>query len=253
VDQQRQEFAAVMKIAREIFGDNAFRKKEKKSFASSSTIVPISTSMWDAQYCAIAELMAQYSLLDFTKSKDRIAAALQDNLQNGFFATDDNKTTASKFVQRKHKLKTLICNAIDGSNNNNSNNNRQRGVGGGGGGDERSLHGGAAAANTSTTTMPDQRRRSFPPEWRRRLFVNQKGMCALCCQSLVWSRLDETDYSHMDHIHPYSKGGRTVFSNAQLVHATCNRSKGNKHEEEKKAVVMDETWVTLLQGDNNIN
>jgi hypothetical protein len=249
VDQQRQEFAAVMKIAREIFGDNAFRKKEKKSFASSSTIVPISTSMWDAQYCAIAELMAQYSLLDFTKSKDRIAAALQDNLQNGFFATDDNKTTASKFVQRKHKLKTLICNAIDGSNNNS---NRQRG--GGGGGDERSLPGGAAAATaTPTTTMQDQRRRSFPPAWRRHLFVNQKGMCALCRQSLDWSRvLDETDYAHLDHIHPYSKGGKTVFSNAQLVHAICNRSKGNKLEEEEKAVVMDQTWVTLLQGKNNI-
>lgn len=206
--------------------------------------------MWDAQYCAIAELMAQYNLLDFTKSKDRIAAALQDDLQSGFFATDDNKTTASKFEVRKHELKTLIRNAMDGNNKNN-NNNRQRN--GGGGGDEQSLPGGAAAA-TTTRTMPDQRRRNFPPEWRRRLFVDQKGVCALCRQSLDWYRvLGETDYAHMDHIHPYSKGGRTVFSNAQLVHAICNRSKGNKQVEEEKAAVMDQTWVTLLQGDNNIN
>jgi hypothetical protein len=32
----------------------------------------------------------------------------------------------------------------------------------------------------------------------------------------------------VDHIHPWSRGGRTVLSNAQLLCRACNSSKGNK-------------------------
>jgi 5-methylcytosine-specific restriction endonuclease McrA len=42
------------------------------------------------------------------------------------------------------------------------------------------------------------------------------------------NRLDETDYVHLDHKQPYSKGGPTNYANAQLVHSICNRSKSNK-------------------------
>jgi Protein of unknown function DUF262 len=113
VEQQRNEFVSVIKIARQVLGDNAFRKgkeKEGNDIEQSTTKknpgkketsdYAILATMWDAQYCAIAELMAhhpRYEELDFVKSKDRIAAALQDNIRYGFFATDDNKTTASKF------------------------------------------------------------------------------------------------------------------------------------------------------------
>jgi HNH endonuclease len=225
VEQRRHEFVSVMKIARQIFGDIAFRKgKEKEdndieqSTTKKNTVkketsdYAISTTMWDAQYCAIAELMAhhpRYVELDFVKSKDRIAAALQDNIRYGFFATDDNKTTASKFELRKHELKTLIQKAME--------TNGPRG--------ERSHHG-VTVTTTATTTL-DQRR-SFPPEWRRRLFVEQNGQCGLCGQSMAESRLDETGYVHMDHKQPYSMGGPTIYTNAQLVHSICNRSKSNK-------------------------
>jgi 5-methylcytosine-specific restriction endonuclease McrA len=223
VEQRRREFVTVMKIARQIFGDNAFRKgkeKEGNDIEQSTTKknpgkketsdYAIAATMWDAQYCAIAELMAhhpRYEELDFVKSKDRIAAALQENIRTGFFATDDNKTTASKFELRKHELKTLIQKAME-----------KNGHCG-----ERSHHG-----RTVTTTIALDQRRSFPSEWRSRLFAEQDGQCGLCGQSMDESRLDETDYVHMDHKQPYSKGGPTIYANAQLVHSICNRSKSNK-------------------------
>jgi Protein of unknown function DUF262/HNH endonuclease len=222
VAQQRNEFVSIMKINRQIFGDNAFRKgkekedddievkKTKRNRGKKKTSdYAISATMWDAKYCAIAELMAhhpRYKELDFVKSKDRIAAALQETIRNGFFATDDNKTTTNKFELRKHELKTLIQKAIE--------TNGHRG--------ERSHHGGAA------TTIALDQRRSFPPEWRQRLYAEQNGQCGLCGQSMDESRLDETDYVHMDHKQPFSKGGQTVYANAQLVHSICNRSKSNK-------------------------
>ncbi len=49
-----------------------------------------------------------------------------------------------------------------------------------------------------------------------------KCECAICQDSFF---LDELE---MDHIKPWSLGGRTVLSNAQLLCSACNRKKGNK-------------------------
>ncbi len=35
------------------------------------------------------------------------------------------------------------------------------------------------------------------------------------------------DYSHIDHIKPWSKGGETVLENLQTLCATCNLGKSN--------------------------
>ena len=51
---------------------------------------------------------------------------------------------------------------------------------------------------------------------------NGKYRCAGCHQLFYDTELT------MDHVTPWSKGGRTVLSNAQLLCRVCNSSKGNK-------------------------
>lgn len=139
VQELKEEFERVMKIARMVFGEDAFRKKTGSAKKSVDTV--ISNTMWDAKYCAIAELMAKYKELDFTRSKDDIALLLKTSLIDGFFSTDDNKTTASKFDQRKDELKKIIRTAIESS--------------------------------------PRDSRRVFPPEWKQELFDAQSGKCPI--------------------------------------------------------------------------
>ena len=67
------------------------------------------------------------------------------------------------------------------------------------------------------------RQRVFTPE-QRRLMWNAAGgsRCRSCGKVLSW--LDFT----LDHIDPYSKGGRSRLNNAALMCRPCNSSKGNR-------------------------
>lgn len=47
--------------------------------------------------------------------------------------------------------------------------------------------------------------------------------CGICGQTIL-----NIEDCEVDHIVPYSKGGRTILENAQLVHSYCNKSKGNR-------------------------
>lgn len=71
--------------------------------------------------------------------------------------------------------------------------------------------------------------RIFTSEQKRELIKNKSLMnpagkceCQLCHK---WFYPEELE---MDHIEPWSKGGRTELSNAQLLCRTCNARKGNK-------------------------
>jgi len=64
--------------------------------------------------------------------------------------------------------------------------------------------------------------RIFPFSVKRKLFENDP-ICQICKQRIL--HVDDTE---VDHIIPYSKGGKTDIDNAQLAHRYCNRSKGNK-------------------------
>lgn len=61
--------------------------------------------------------------------------------------------------------------------------------------------------------------RFFDFEFRRSLF-EKSPTCKLC-----GNEIHSLDDSTVDHIHPYSKGGRTVPANAQLAHRSCNARK----------------------------
>jgi 5-methylcytosine-specific restriction endonuclease McrA len=40
--------------------------------------------------------------------------------------------------------------------------------------------------------------------------------------------------AEVDHIIPFSKGGKTELSNGQITHRYCNRAKNNRTEEAAK-------------------
>ena len=62
----------------------------------------------------------------------------------------------------------------------------------------------------------------------RKQLYDASPMCAIC-QNQIHSFDDCT----VDHIHPYSKGGKTVLTNAQLAHRSCNARKNNSLQIEK--------------------
>ena len=75
---------------------------------------------------------------------------------------------------------------------------------------------------------PSLDRRTFPDNktWRKKLYDKQEGLCAICKQALDAHRIADGEYAHLDHRIPHSKGGKSNFENAQLVHADCNLEKG---------------------------
>jgi hypothetical protein len=67
--------------------------------------------------------------------------------------------------------------------------------------------------------QPKNEPRVFSYQVKKRLF-EQNPTCALCGQSI--QLLDDAE---VDHIRPYSLGGKTDLENAQLTHRYCNRAK----------------------------
>jgi hypothetical protein len=61
--------------------------------------------------------------------------------------------------------------------------------------------------------------RFFDLTFRRQLF-DESSICKLC-----GNQIHAFDDSTVDHIHPYSKGGKTRPDNAQLAHRSCNARK----------------------------
>jgi len=63
--------------------------------------------------------------------------------------------------------------------------------------------------------------RLFSPEQRRILWnTSDDRRCTVCKTAVTWSDLQ------MDHVNPFSKGGRTTLANAALTHRHCNARKG---------------------------
>lgn len=61
--------------------------------------------------------------------------------------------------------------------------------------------------------------RTFPEDIRLAVFEEQGGLCALC------GRPYDFEFMEADHIVPWSKGGRTVKENCQMLCRDCNRHK----------------------------
>jgi 5-methylcytosine-specific restriction endonuclease McrA len=73
-------------------------------------------------------------------------------------------------------------------------------------------------------------RRSFSPEVRRLLWnTEEKKACTVCGEVLAWGNFQ------VDHIVPYSRGGRTTLDNAALICRECNARKGARKPARQRA------------------
>ena len=70
---------------------------------------------------------------------------------------------------------------------------------------------------------PDGRRDTISKRLRAAVLERDGYVCQLCFEPV-----DPGDV-HLDHIKPWSKGGRTVMSNLQVAHSRCNMRKGAKY------------------------
>lgn len=64
--------------------------------------------------------------------------------------------------------------------------------------------------------------RSVPPSWKPKILASRNGRCAHCNKVL------EPRGYHIDHIIPFTRGGRTVMENLQALCPECNTKKGNR-------------------------
>jgi 5-methylcytosine-specific restriction endonuclease McrA len=64
--------------------------------------------------------------------------------------------------------------------------------------------------------------RFFELAYRRALY-DESPICLLC-----GNQIHSFEDSTVDHITPYTKGGRTVSANAQLAHRGCNARKNDQ-------------------------
>lgn len=63
--------------------------------------------------------------------------------------------------------------------------------------------------------------RAFSPKMARIAYERQKGICPKC------SKHFSIEEMQADHITPWSKGGKTILDNCQMLCADCNRRKSN--------------------------
>lgn len=63
--------------------------------------------------------------------------------------------------------------------------------------------------------------RKFTPKMARTAYERQKGICPKCGKHF------ELNEMQADHITPWSKGGKTIQENCQMLCADCNRRKSN--------------------------
>ena len=67
------------------------------------------------------------------------------------------------------------------------------------------------------------RRRTFTEVQRRIIWANTKRKkCYKCGRELKWSNFE------IDHVYPYSKGGKTTIENSAIICKSCNCKKGAK-------------------------
>lgn len=65
--------------------------------------------------------------------------------------------------------------------------------------------------------------RAFDKATRKIIFNRQGGQCAFCGK-----KFKSHDEMEADHIKPWSKGGKTIPDNCQMLCKACNRRKGNR-------------------------
>jgi hypothetical protein len=72
--------------------------------------------------------------------------------------------------------------------------------------------------------------RLFSPQERYKLWKRQNGICTETGKTIPEIEINDDTKWHADHIIPYSKGGKTILENGQLIDKLANLKKSNKLE-----------------------
>lgn len=89
--------------------------------------------------------------------------------------------------------------------------------------------------------------RTFDPALKLPLAERQNYICPLCNNKIV-----DIEQCEIDHILPYSLGGKTIFENAQLVHMICNRHKSNNVNIDEVVAAVDADNTYKMSEDKNV-
>lgn len=89
--------------------------------------------------------------------------------------------------------------------------------------------------------------RTFDPALKLPLAERQNYICPLCNNKIV-----DIEQCEIDHILPYSLGGKTIFENAQLVHKICNRHKSNNVNIDEVVAAVDADNTYKMSEDKNV-
>lgn len=92
-----------------------------------------------------------------------------------------------------------------------------------------------AISDSIVVGLDPERLRIFPASIRRRAWEKQGGVCPRTGKVIPESEINNHELWAADHVIPYSKGGRTVLSNCELVCKTYNLKKSSKYVEELQA------------------
>lgn len=91
----------------------------------------------------------------------------------------------------------------------------------------------------SIITKQKKEKRFFSYTIKKKLF-EKDSTCNICSQNI-----NEIDDAEVDHVIPFSKGGKTIIENAQITHRFCNRSKGSK--------IIHENYTINSNSEQNID
>jgi hypothetical protein len=198
LEDRKTEFEFVMKQAYDVFGRDAFRKynKEDGEWAKKVDAKVLFSSLYAA--LANGRKEGKWTGTELMRNKDKLKSALEQVYKNDDFLAyfSGSTVTSGKLLTRRQTLENIISTIVKGGD----------------------------IEDIDFSCLDDAKGlRSFPrsESMIQTLFVKQSGKCGICKQTM-----EPGSYVHIDHIQPYSKGGKTVEENGQLVHALCNQSKG---------------------------
>ena len=83
----------------------------------------------------------------------------------------------------------------------------------------------------------DRGEREPSPQLRKAIIARDKSKCVYCSRK-VWGR-----GLHIDHRYPWSKGGRTTYTNLQVTCWQCNKEKGDMTDREYRRLRERQAWA----------
>lgn len=69
--------------------------------------------------------------------------------------------------------------------------------------------------------------RKHGPLKKWEMWLNQKGKCAICRESIPIDDVQNTEKINVDHWYPLGRGGTGKRENLRLTHVECNSDKGD--------------------------